>query len=93
MKSIWFAFDHMACRILLPQSESERLSPEVGAWRLHHETDRCACMLIAQSCPTLCNHMDRSPPGSSVHGILQARTLEWVAMPSSRGSSQPRDRT
>ena len=37
--------------------------------------------------------MDRSPPGSSVHGILQARILEWVAMPSSRGSSRPRDRT
>ena len=41
----------------------------------------------------LCNPMDCSPPGSSVHGILQARILEWVAMPSSRGSSQPRDRT
>ena len=40
-----------------------------------------------QSCPTLCNPMDSSPPGSSVHGILQARTLEWVARPSSRGSS------
>ena len=37
--------------------------------------------------------MDCSPPGSSVHGILQARILEWVVMPSSRGSSQPRDRT
>ena len=37
--------------------------------------------------------MDCSPPGSSVHGILQARILEWIAMPSSRGSSQPRDRT
>ena len=37
--------------------------------------------------------MDRSPPGSSVHGILQAGILEWVALPSSRGSSQPRDRT
>ena len=46
-----------------------------------------------QSCPTLCNSMDCSPPGSSVHGILQARVLEWVAMPSSRESSQPRDRT
>ena len=44
-----------------------------------------------QSCLTLCDPMDYSPPGSSVHGILQARTLEWVAMPSSRGSSQPRD--
>ena len=46
-----------------------------------------------QSCPTLCNPMDCSPPGSSVHGILQARILEWVAMPSSRDSSQPRDQT
>ena len=46
-----------------------------------------------QSCPTLCDPMDCSPPGSSVHGILQVRILEWVAMPSSRGSSQPRDRT
>ena len=43
-----------------------------------------------QSCSTLCNRMDYSPPGSSVREILQARILEWVAMPSSRGSSQPR---
>ena len=47
--------------------------------------------LVAQSCPTLCNHMDCSPPGSSVRGILQARILGWVAMPSSRGSSHHRD--
>ena len=46
--------------------------------------------LITQSCPTLCYLTDCSPPGSSVHGILQARILEWVAMPSSRGSSQRR---
>ena len=47
-----------------------------------------------QSCPTLCNSMDCcSPRGSSVHEILQARTLEWVAVPSSRASSWPRDRT
>ena len=51
-----------------------------------------AC-LVTQSCPTLCNSMDCSPPGSSVHGILQARILKWVAIPSSRGSSKPRDRT
>ena len=49
--------------------------------------------LVAQSCLTLCNSMDCNPPGSSVHGILQARTLEWVAMPSSRGSSLHRNRT
>ena len=42
-----------------------------------------------QSCPTLCNHMDGSPPSSSVHGTVQARILEWVAMLSSRGSSNP----
>ena len=47
----------------------------------------------AQSCLTLCDPMDYSLPGSSVHGILQARILEWVAISFSRGSSQPRDRT
>ena len=46
-----------------------------------------------QSCPTLCDPVDCSPPGSSVHGILQARILEWVAMPFSRGSSRLRDGT
>ena len=46
-----------------------------------------------QSCPTLCNPMDCSLPGSSAHGILQAKILEWVAMPSSRGSSLPRNQT
>ena len=48
---------------------------------------------VTQWCPTLCNPMDCSLPGSSVHGILQARILEWVALSCSRGSSQPRDRT
>ena len=46
-----------------------------------------------QSCLTLCDPRDGSPPGSSVHGILQARILEWVAVPSSRGSSHSRDRS
>ena len=45
------------------------------------------CPLVAQSCPTVCDPMDCSPPGPSVNGILQARILEWVVMPSSRGSS------
>ena len=51
------------------------------------------CAKSLQLCPTLCDLMDYSPPGSSVHRILQARILEWVVMPSSRGSSRPRDRT
>ena len=50
-------------------------------------------VLVAHSCPTLCNPVDSSPPGSSVHGILQGRILKWVAIPFSRGSSQPKDRT
>ena len=50
-------------------------------------------VLVAQLCSTLCNPMDCSPPGSSVHGFLQARILEWVAIPFSKGSSWPRDRT
>ena len=53
----------------------------------------CVCAKSLQSCLTLCNPMDCSPPGSSVHGILQARILEWVAIPSSTGSSQLRDQT
>ena len=48
---------------------------------------------VAQSCLTLCNPMDCSPPGSSVHGIFQAWILEWVAISFSRGSSWPRDQT
>ena len=63
----------------------------------------CACVCecprahtpakLLQLCPTLCYPMDCSPPGSSVHGILQARILEWVAMTSFRGSSRTKDRT
>ena len=50
-------------------------------------------MLVTQSCPVLCNPMDCSPPGSSVHGVLQARTLDCVAIPFSKGSSLPRSQT
>ena len=48
---------------------------------------------VAQSCPTLCDLIDCSSPGSPVHGISQARILEWVAISSSKGYSQPRDWT
>ena len=54
-------------------------------WRLKSE--------VAQSCPTLCDSMDCSLWGSCVHGIFQARGLEWVAISFSRGSSRPRDPT
>ena len=50
----------------------------------------CVCAKLLQSCWTLCDPLDWSPSGSSVHGILQERILEWVAIPFSRGSSHPR---
>ena len=53
----------------------------------------CVCAKSLQLCLTLCDPMDQSPSGSSVHGVLQARILEWVAIFFSRGSSWPRDRT
>ena len=55
----------------------------------------CACKhaKLLQACLTLCDPMDCIPPGSSVHGSLQARILEWVTMPPSKGSSWPRDQT
>ena len=59
-----------------------------------HISDKYKCKMkakVSQLYPTLCDPMDRSLPGSSVHGILQARILKWVAVPFSRGSSQPRN--
>ena len=69
--------------------------PSLFTWNCHNTVNQlCAVLcLIAQSCPTLCEPMDWSPPGSSVHGILQARILEWVAYPFSRASSQSRNQT
>ena len=55
--------------------------------------DLLCCVKSHQWDLTLCDPMDCRPPGSSVHGILQARILEWVALPSSRASSQLRDQT
>ena len=49
------------------------------------------CVLVTQSRPTLCGPMDYSPPGSSVHGILQAKILKWVVTSYSRGSFHPKD--
>ena len=53
----------------------------------------CCCCLVVKSCPTLCDPMDCRISGSSVHGISQARILEWVAISFSRQSSWPRDQT
>ena len=67
-----------------------------SCWRHTWASTRIICVCVyaeSQSCPTLCNSMDYSPPGSSFHGISQARIQEWVAVSFSRGSSQPRDGT
>ena len=61
---------------------------KLGDWDRHTSVS-----LVTQSCWTLCDPMNFSPPGSSVHGILQVRILQWVAIPFSEGSSQPRDQT
>ena len=57
------------------------------------QSGEVAVCVRTQSCPTLCDPVDCSPPGSSVQGISQARVLEWIAISSSRGSSWPRDWT
>ena len=54
------------------------------------QSNKCLCAKSSQSCPTLCDPMNYSPPGSSVHGILQATILEWVVISFSRASSLPR---
>ena len=84
-------------RIIIQTSPMSGYRPVALLLFLTPEQNLCSCCMracrVSQSCPTLCNPMDCSPPGSSVHGISKARMLEWVAMPSSRGSSQPRGRT
>ena len=60
----------------------------IGTWNVR---SMCVCTLVTQL--TLCDHMDCSPPGFSVHGTLQARIVDWNAIPFSRGTSQPRDQT
>ena len=79
-------------------TENSYLAPNVSSvpvWQPCEPSITCVlcCAQLLQLCLTLCSPLDYSPPGSSVHGILQARMLEWVAMPFSRGSSQPRDWT
>ena len=63
-----------------------------SVWKRFNKYGKVSCVhaQLLQLCLTLCNPMDCSPPGSSVHGILQIRILEWVAMPSSMGSSRPK---
>ena len=70
-----------------------RLNPELAGQPTWFSKHSVSCCSVAKSCPTLCDPMDCSPPGSSVHGILQARTLEWVPNAFSWGSSWSGDWT
>ena len=73
--------------LLLDEKGINTPTPQCLMWGI---CKRSMCS-VTQSCPTLCDPMDCSPPGSSVHGIFQARILECVAISSSRGSSRPKD--
>ena len=99
-------YDSVCMKVESRQSANSRLSTWVGVgWKgaerrflgisVPHGGRRGMCVRDQsfQLCPTLCDPTDCSPSGSSVHGILQARILEWVPRPSSRGSSGPRDQT
>ena len=80
-----------------PQPQKRKMQ-QVTKWGLSHFTEKTTYSLhvsgkVAQLCLTPCDPRDCCPPGSSVQGILQAGTLEWAAISSSRGSFRPRDRT
>ena len=75
------------------ETEKQWSHSEGGDGDLVSVPPECCCWLVAQSCLTLCDPVNCSLPGSSVHGISQARIMEWVAISFSRGSSGPRDWT
>ena len=77
----------------MPKSRTWSTGVLVCSWTPFRLLGEFLCVLATQLCPTLCDPMDCSPPGSSVHGILQVRILELVFIPCSRGSSQPRNQT
>jgi len=84
--SVAVSVNYYKCQAFIPS-----ITPSLFRYSL--ENLACVHAQLLQSCPTLCDPVDRSPPGSSVNGILQARILEWVDVPSSRGSSRPGDET
>jgi len=84
------------CLLFFPKGKWQWVGEKIYIYihtHTHTHTHVCTyvCVSVAQMCPTLCNPMDCNSPGSCVLGISQARIPEWVAMPSSRGSPQPRN--
>ena len=90
---------HLNSRPKNKYTYSKQYNCKIGGRWLTSLTDNillisvCVCVLVTQSCLTPCDPKDCSLPGSSVHGILQARILEQIARPFSMGSSRPKDRT
>ena len=80
------AWDHLTNKLLIPRSLSQGQLLEEP----EHTPPLLVCVLVIQACLTLWDPMECSPSGSSVHGILQARIQEWVAISFSKGSSWPR---
>ena len=82
LNNFFFLFYSSPCGILVPWPEVGSFPTAVETWHLDHRTTRevSAAAKSFESCPTLYNHRDGSPPGSSVPWIHQARTLEWVAI-------------
>ena len=92
MVQFWLMDYHLQC---LPQSLSISITSVANSIPMFAEVSSplTYIALVAQSCPTLCDPMNGSPSGSSIHGIFQARILEWAAISFFRGSSQTRDQT
>ena len=98
LSNIFHSFPFVALPLPVYVGRSLRLCPELYLLtyirsQLFLNLNLSCCCLVTKSCQSLCDPMDCSPPGSSVHGILQARILEWVAISFSRGSSRPKDQT
>ena len=99
--SIYHRFSVEATEVLLPGNRHWKFASFCKDWRHCFYSAQYQIGLsesesesdVAQSCPTLWDHIDGSLPGSEIHGIFQARILEWAAISFSRGSSQLRDRT
>ena len=93
LRSTDVMFSSLDVLILLIIVTSFVVESPLHSWNELHLVMALCSHVVAESCPALCDPMDRIPPGSSVYGILQARILEWVAISFSRGCSGPRDRT
>ena len=93
IKGCWEWYSNLLTGLFFSTLAPTVLPPHRRQIRPHSKSDYIRTCVYVQSCPTLCDPLDCNLPGSSVHGILQARILEWVAISSFRGFSWPRNWT